>query len=259
HAAAGLYHQQIVGLTDKRDATGLFTAWTRSPLGGAASARHGLIGYAVDVAPGLTLSAEAYAKAMETLYAAAWTPLPSFSTGLVTADGTARGLEVTVEGRRGPWRADVRYSRARVEYRSQVLSPYTPAHDRRHQLTVLGQTTLGGVDFGVRWQFGSGLPFSRPFGFDAFVLMDGPIDPYAVPDQVRVVYGIPFNDRLPTYHRLDVSAARTVRLQRAALTVQASVLNAYDRANLLYLDLFTFQRTDQLPLTPALALRIRFE
>jgi hypothetical protein len=265
HAAAGRYHQQIVGLTDKRDATGLFTAWTRSPVGGASAAWHALLGYTVELTPRITAAMEGYYKDLSTLQVAAWEPVPSFATGLATADGTARGLDVRLDARRGPWRGSVRYSWARVEYRAALFrSPfsdgaYTPAHDRRHQLTMLGQATLGALNVSVRWQFGTGLPFSRPFGFDGFILMDGPIDPYAEPDQVRVVYGQPFNDRLPTYHRLDASAARTFRFQRAALTVQASVVNAYDRANILYLDLFTLRRTDQLPLTPSLGLSVAFE
>ena len=42
------------------------------------------------------------------------------------------------------------------------------------------------------------------------------------------------------------------------MTVQAGVMNAYDRANLFSLDLLTAQRTDQLPIVPIVGLKVEF-
>jgi hypothetical protein len=39
------------------------------------------------------------------------------------------------------------------------------------------------------------------------------------------------------------------------MTVQIGGINVYDRRNLFYLDLFTAQRVDQLPVVPYLSLK----
>ena len=42
------------------------------------------------------------------------------------------------------------------------------------------------------------------------------------------------------------------------ITIQAGVINAYDRGNLFSLDLFTLRRTDQLPLIPTAGIKFEF-
>ena len=42
------------------------------------------------------------------------------------------------------------------------------------------------------------------------------------------------------------------------ITLQAWVINAYNRANLFALDRFTLRRTDQLPLIPTVGMRFEF-
>jgi hypothetical protein len=75
-----------------------------------------------------------------------------------------------------------------------------------------------------------------------------------------VLYRRPYTGRLPAYHRLDVSLDRAFRLgPLVTATAQAGVLNAYDRRNLFYLDLFTLRRIDQLPLLPTFGLKLEFQ
>ena len=74
-----------------------------------------------------------------------------------------------------------------------------------------------------------------------------------------MIYERPFNGILPTYHRLDVSVERTFRFGRTAATVQGSVINAYDRANIFYLDIFTLQRADQLPFIPSFGIKVEVD
>jgi hypothetical protein len=75
----------------------------------------------------------------------------------------------------------------------------------------------------------------------------------------RVIYDRPFNAVLPTYHRLDLSVERTFQLAAAALTLQGSLINTYDRRNLFYLDMFTMRRVDQLPIVPSFGMRVSFD
>ena len=136
---------------------------------------------------------------------------------------------------------------------------FSPPHDRRHQLNALGSLRFYGFSFNVRWQYGSGLPFSEALGFDEFVLLNGPTDVLEESGDTRVLYGQPYSGRLPTYHRLDVSLDRRFALSNnAALTLQGSLTNAYDRTNLFYIDLFTLDRLDQLPLIPSFGVKLEF-
>jgi len=61
---------------------------------------------------------------------------------------------------------------------------------------------------------------------------------------------------MPTYHRLDVTLEHTRVLSAADLTVQAGVINIYDRANIFEYNIFSGERVDQLPLVPSLGLRV---
>lgn len=277
--AAGVYHQEIVGLNDRRDAASVFTAWASTPeagageqadlgLGEAPRAIHGLLGYRVNPTSWLEFSAEGFYKDLENLFISEWTAFPQFSTRLQPADGTARGVDVRVEVRHPAFYAYVNYGLSSVRYNARQSTlelwygteslSFRPPHDRRHQVNALFSTKQVGLDWSLRWQFGSGLPFSRAYGFDGFVLMDGPVNAFETPGSRRVIYERPYNGLLPTYHRLDFSVEKVFDFQAVDVTVLASLINAYDRTNLFYLDVFTLQRVDQLPLIPSLGVKIEF-
>ena len=79
------------------------------------------------------------------------------------------------------------------------------------------------------------------------------------PGLERVIYGQPYDARLPNYHRLDLSLARAFPIgPRVTASVKFDLINAYDRDNLLYLDLFTLVRVDQLPRFYSLGFRVDF-
>ena len=104
----------------------------------------------------------------------------------------------------------------------------------------------------------SGNGYDSPAGFDEFILMDHAVDPFTEPGDRRAIYSRPFNARLPAYHRLDVSVEQSFDLGIALVTLHGALLNVYDRANVFHLDLFTGERTDQLPLFPVLGLNVAF-
>ena len=268
-AAAGRYHQEIFGLNDRRDATNVFTAWRSAPTNELSRATHLLLGYRLTPTTGLEVAAEVYYKRLRNLFIAEWTSFPRFTTRLQQADGRVAGLDLRLEVRCSNFYGYINYGLSSVEYEARQASlalwygaetlKFRPPHDRRHQLNVLASTTLGGFDMSLRWNFGSGRPFNRLFGFDGFVLMNGVQDLFTVQDDQRVIYERPFLGLLPTYHRLDVSVERQFDFTGYTLTVQAGAINLYDRRNLFALDLFTLQRTDQLPFVPTIGLKIEVE
>ena len=266
-AAAGLYQQYIVGLSDRRDATNIFTAWVETPFDEGTRAVHTLLGYRIEPVPWLEISMEGFYKRMKRLFIGAWTPFPSFTTRLQQADGEAVGFDIRLEVRRPWFYGFINYGYSSTLYEINPANPalvdpgkFRPPHDRRHQINLLASTSIYGFDLNVRWQFGSGLPYTPVEGFDGFILMDGVVDVRTVRGLPRVIYqSIPYQAQLPAYHRLDVTVDRTFSAPGGVdVTAQVGVLNAYDRANLFTLDLLTARRTDQLPLVPIAGLKVEF-
>ncbi len=282
-AAAGVYNQQIIGLSDRRDPVNVFTAWTGVPREGSIGRQadlellrnrigrslHFLLGYRSNPAAWLEFAVEGFYKRYTNLFVAEWTAFPRLTTRLQPATGRSFGAEMRIEIRKEPFYAFVTYGLSNTEYAAegnavslvfgQDRFHYRPPHDRRHNVNALGQVTLVGFDLSLRWQFGSGLPYTKPLAFDGFALIDDIRTAFELENSRRVVYDRPFGDLLPTYHRLDASVEKTWRIQRASVTLQGSAINVYNRRNIFYLDIFTLRRTDQLPFIPSVGLRVEFE
>lgn len=269
--AWGLYRQDLEGISDRRDAGDVFTAWISSGIGDRVPrAMHVIGGYGYKASRAFSFEIEGYYKKLDYLLAPAFQSVPSFSARLQETDGTVVGVDVKTSVERGPAFASLAYGFSRTRYRAldtraQVLyggGPYTyaPPHDRPHQLTAVVAVDIKGFQLSTQWQFGAGLPFTRSSGFDTFVLLDSLNDVTVDPGVARVLYGQPYDARLPTYHRLDVSLERVFAVRpNLDVTLQAGVTNAYDRRNLFYLDLFTLRRIDQLPLIPSAGLKVAFK
>ena len=179
------------------------------------------------------------------------------------------GLDARLEFQRPFLYAFINYGISSVEYNAmQETLPiwfgspevrYRPPHDRRHQLNALASFSVKGFDVSVRWNLGSGLPYSQIRGFDGFVLLDGPVDVSQDPGQARVIYDRPYEGVLPAYHRLDISVDRVFQYRDdSCVTVQAGLINAYNHSNLFSLDIFTLRRNNQLPLIPTAGIKFEF-
>jgi hypothetical protein len=145
-----------------------------------------------------------------------------------------------------------------VWFGSPVQS-YHPGHDRRHQINSMASLYLGKYTVGIRWQMGTGLPFTRQMGHDGVFMFDEGLPniktDYGTP---RVILDKPFKGRTPTYHRLDISLEREFEFNFGSLIVQAGAINTYNRVNLFYYDVFTQRRIDQLPFAPYGSLKMEF-
>ncbi len=277
-SALGVYHQEIVGISDRRDAASVFTVWTNIPRvnrnvedirqGKIQRALHAILGYRSAPTNWLEFSVEGFYKRLSNLFIGEWTAFPQLTTRLQSASGRAFGGDVRLEVRASNFYGTVNYglSSTRYEADSPTLAlwygdrnpEFRPPHDRRHQINLVAGTSLAEFDVSVRWEFGSGLPFSRAVGFDGFALIDDVEKASEIPGTRRVIYEEPYNAELPAYHRLDVAVERTIELGRMDVTFQGSVINAYDRRNLFYVDVFTYRRVDQLPLVPSFGVRVEY-
>ena len=119
-------------------------------------------------------------------------------------------------------------------------------------------------DIDVRWQFGSGLPYSRALGFDGFMIVDGDLDVFRDAGNRRVIYEEPYNGTLPTYHRLDLTWRRAFDKSWGRLTPYLNLVNIYNQRNVLFY-FFQYEETpptrsgiSMFPVLPTIGLEISF-
>ena len=266
--AVGLYRQDVVGTTDMRDVSSVFVAWMAAPDEMPIEALHAMLGWQQSLGSGLRWSLEGYYKEMKNIPVPTWQAVARFNTRLGRADGETYGADARVEYSSPRFHAFVgygygwtRYAMEQAEFTDWFGSPvqhFHPPHDRRHQVNAVSTLDVAGFQASARWQMGSGLPFTRPLGFDE--TFDFTIDLHDVstePGATRLLVDRPFTGRLPVMHRLDLSLERGWDLPVGRLTAQVGAVNVYDRRNMFYYDLYTGRRVDQLPLAPYASLTLR--
>jgi len=268
HAALGLYRQDLTGLTDTRDVGAVFVAWDRDRDGVPLESVHATLGWQQELGGGLQWSLEGYYKWIHNVPVPTWNAVAAYDTKLGRADGRVRGLDARFEARHGGLYGFIGYGYTWTEYETaqenfeiwfgEPRQRYHPTQDRRHQFNAMTSLAAAGFKVGARWQLGSGLPFTQPMGFDE--AMDLIHDRQDVTRQLgitRVILDRPYGGRLPSVQRLDLWVARPFDLPFGELDVQAGVMNAYNRTNIFYYDLYTNHQVDQLPLAPYLSLKLR--
>lgn len=266
--ALGLYRQHLVGISDMRDASSVFVAWMQAQDGVPLEALHGMLGWQQPLGGGLRWSVEGYYKRLTGIPVTVWSAVAEFTTQLGRADGEVWGADVRAEyssprfrGLLGYGYGWTIYDVSQREFTTWFGGPvqrYHPPHDRRHQINAVLGLDLGDFTASARWQFGSGLPFTRPIGFDeAFDYTRDLYDVKANLGTTRMLLDRPFTGRLPLVHRLDLALSRTFDVSFGQITAQAGAINAYDRRNMFYYDLFSGRRLDQLPLAPYASVTLR--
>jgi hypothetical protein len=268
--AAGLYHQTDEGISDERDAGTVFTVWRPpnedDPIPQSLQA---IVGYRQQLGASLEVSVEGYAKRHRNLLVSKWTPEAALETETARANGITYGADARVEARQGPFFAYLGYGWAHVTYEAATddlgawidgaLFSYPPPHDRRHQLNTVASYTWWDITTSISWALGTGRPYTQVYGFDLAIDVPDQLPPRQ-PGTAQTIFQRPYDARLPTYHRLDVSAERSFSLsERTSLDAKLGVINLYDRRNVFYYDVNTFRRVDQSPLLPYFSVQLRVE
>ena len=129
---------------------------------------------------------------------------------------------------------------------------YPPIFDRRADLdVVLNFPFLWGWDAGLRWNFGTGIPYTRAVGSYAYYSpqfvgpgrLEWSVDDGEDFGSYGVVLGPRNGERYPLYHRLDLSLRKTWVKSWGSLTPYLSLLNVYNKTN----PLFYFYEYDSTP------------
>lgn len=268
HAAVGIYRQPLMGITDYRDAGTAFVAWMPSPdPDRRMKALHTLLGWRQPMGRFLKFSAEGYYKELYDTPVSTWSTTAQFSTKLAYADGNVHGVDIRLDFNQKLFYLGVGYGYSITEYKTaqehfgtwfgEPIQKYHPPHDRRHQVNIQAGFEIGNFSTMFSWIYGSGLPYTRPMGFDSYFSFEKrPPDVTEGYGQPRVLLDKPFQGKLPDFHRLDVSVEQAFLLPTVKINVQAGAINTYNWNNLFYYDVFDQKGVDQLPLMPYLSLKI---
>ena len=290
-AAMGKYSQTFIDTKSDRDIVNLFTGYlTTSPdlFGGVVKtfrgeevshyvekSNHFIIGAEWDITKYLSFNIEGYYKTMSNLIAInrdrLYTPNSSdhlsypeyLRKNFAIEEGDAWGGDMSFkysDGRLYVWAI---YSLGKVEKKSENRT-YAPHYDRRHNVNILASYQLGmdrSWEISVRWNYGSGFPFTATAGFGEVLSFAGGFtgDYISSAGTLTTMYGELNAKRLPAYHRFDISAKKRFDVfKHSILEIEASATNIYNRNNMFYYDRITAERIDQLPIMPSLAMTLRF-
>lgn len=145
------------------------------------------------------------------------------------------------------------------------FNTYAPVFDRRHNLNIVGSYLLGKkkeLEFNVRWNLGSGLPFTPNAGnYQAETFANGVTSNYVTnnPSYLTMILGTFNSQRLPYYHRLDITLKKHFNLKnKDVLEMIASVTNVYNRNNIFYVNRVTGEQIYQFPVLPSFGLNYKF-
>lgn len=154
------------------------------------------------------------------------------------------------------------YSLGYVTYWDGAYS-FPPPFDRRNSVNLVLSYVFGkdlSWQANVRWTYGSGFPFTPTQAFYPMTQLGNTGTNITTTNpNLGVLYAEFDSQRLPDYHRLDVSLSKNFQISQViALRVNASVINLYDRENIFYFDRITGQRVNQLPILPTLSVGMDF-
>jgi hypothetical protein len=198
----------------------------------AERAEHTVLGIDHEIVPGISVGIAAYERRLSRIapryinLEASFDAFPEAGDDRVLfapSEGTARGVELSLGGRRGGAQWSASYALATTRHAvdgRQVAS----AFDQRHTLSMDANLRLPmGWRVSAAWQLHSGWP-ATPLVFGVDTLLDGS-------HHVTVRYGALNTERLPAFHRLDLRVSNHRKLGKGELSIFLDVFNVYDRDN----------------------------
>lgn len=289
--AAGLYSQNLISANSDRDVVNLFYGFLSGPDNlqddfvqengdvreishKLQKAQHYILGVERDLGPHLNINVEGYLKRFTQLTNINRNKLfedtaenndqpDELKKDFIVEEGDAYGVDFVLKYNLKRFSLWAVYSLGYVE-RWDGIQTYNPVFDRRHNVNLLGTYRFGknrNFELSVRWNLGSGFPFTQTQGFyEGFNFSDGINTDYTSTNgQLEINYADINKGRLPYYHRLDVSLKKTWAISVSSkLEANLGITNAYDRQNIFYVNRISGERVDQLPFMPSGGLYLTF-
>ncbi len=280
--AGGMYSQNLVAANSDRDVVNLFYGFLSGVENLPATfrgdkvssrlskAQHGILGMEFDIGQYVKVNLEGYFmnfsqlmnvnrnKQFEDGQIATENQPDYLKKDVIVEYGYATGFDATVKFEYKNLYLWFVYSFLDTKRTDEIMT-YTPHFARQHNVNMVGSYSWGknkDWEASVRWNLGSGFPFTQTQGFYEFVDFQGGIgtDYTTSNGTLGIEYAGPNTGQLPWYHRLDVNVRKTFmfrnkknnRVSKMEINVGGS--NLYNRKNMFYMDRVTFQKIYQLPI-----------
>ena len=258
-AAWGIYQQELATISDEDEALSLFEPWIITPdYLRVSNAIHYIGGLDYYLTENFEMDLEGYYKAMHSLAVVNDELIYPSDKQLINANGESHGAEITVNYRTGRIYAQLSYSYSWTTRKVRDVV-YHPRYDSRNAVKFFVTCDLrSNWSASMTWNYNSGMPFTQILGYYSKF---NPSDVLA-PLSGLTDYGY-FSllagrnaTQLPDYHRLDLSLSKKIRLWCMDLTIDANVINVYDRKNFFYFDAKTGKRVNMLPFLPSIDAKV---
>ncbi|MEO0041503.1 MAG: hypothetical protein RL329_951 [Bacteroidota bacterium] len=276
--SGGLYSQNLLSTVNERDVVNLFVGFVSSPeypiykpgtqqnvSERLQTAYHVVGGFEVDLSKHLELNVEPYLKNFTQLIGINRNKTQNLDPNYMVETGRATGLDISLKYDKNNLYVWTAYSIGYVN-RNDQIQEYPTNFDRRHNLNVVTSYSFGkkkSWEIGGRFNYGTGFPFTLTQAFyTKFDFKDGLNTDVLKgnPSNIGIIYSAKRNSgRLPVYARLDASIKKSIEFTKhTRMEIIASVTNAADRNNIFYFDRVKYDRVDQLPILPSLAMTLHF-
>ena len=155
---------------------------------------------------------------------------------------------------------------------------YPPIFDRRWDVDLVLSRTFGDrVEVGLRWNLGTGLPFTKPMGVYPYLTpqmtsnklewdadLDNGNDSGFGGRDLGVIIGPRNGSRYPIRHRLDMSVRMSFDKSWGAIIPYANIINVYNQKNVLFY-FFQYDKSpprrngfSMFPILPTIGVEVKF-
>tara|TARA_R110002072_G_scaffold238038_2_gene395423 strand:+ start:5820 stop:8171 length:2352 start_codon:yes stop_codon:yes gene_type:complete len=291
-ASGGRFSQNFTSASSDRDVVNLFNGLLsaptnvqsnfvtlyqneKTPKNGLQYAWHAIGGFEYDIAKKLSLNVEGYYKYFTQLSninqnklypdIAEFSEIDDvFKKDFILENGESYGADVLIK-----YSGDRLFLWGVYSYGKSVRwdgdTTYFPVFDRRHNINLVGTYLFGkkkDLEVSIRWNFGSGLPFTPTAGFyENQPFTGGVTTDYTTSNanEVSTILGTFNSQRLPTYHRLDLTIKKKfIFKNKDYIELVGSITNLYNRKNIFYVNRVTNQKILQFPILPSFGMSYKF-
>lgn len=266
--SGGFYSQNYVAVTSDRDVVNLFYGCISSPSSKYITptlpdgtkpkdrlqkSQHAVLGLELDVIKYTSINIEGYYKHFSQLISVNRYLMDETSNEVFMWEtGNAYGGDITVKFDYKGFYLWAAYSLGWVK-RTDSEVTYYPNFDRRHNLNILASYAFGkrrSWQIDVRWNYGSGFPFTQTRAYYPNFIPSGGIgdDIVSSNEELYFVLDELNGGRLPSYHRLDMGIKKKFFIgERNSIEISLSLTNVYNYSNVFYVNRITNEVVYQLP------------
>lgn len=144
-------------------------------------------------------------------------------------NGYSQGVEFLAQKKFGKHTGWLSYTLSQTIYNFPDLSDtsFPALHDQTHEFKLVESLRLKNWTLGATWVYATGKPYTEPLGSYDVTLLDGSTNTYlSISDKN--------GQRLPDYHRLDLSLTHNFNWGKGKAQIGASIFNLYNNTNVWY-------------------------